>query len=109
MNERWIASTPFVAVFPPDDSATIVVRVAEPMQRGSDEWECAIAIDGMYDGIMSVVATDAIQSLGLAWRLVGRLLHRFETAGGHLESDGERVALSAYFGSELAEPDSERR
>jgi hypothetical protein len=98
MTEEWVAAADFVAVHPDGTRTPLRVRLGKPRSAVANEWTCALALDGLYDDLPAVAGNDALQALGLAWRLAGQLLTSFESQGGRLEfDDGETVPLSAYF------------
>jgi uncharacterized protein DUF6968 len=99
MTDHWVAATDFVAVRPDGTRTAVRARLGRPYSVGSDEWRCALALDGLHEGLPPVPGGDALQALGLAWQLAGQLLASLEAQGGHLEfENGEVVPLSAYFG-----------
>ncbi|MGH7718319.1 MAG: DUF6968 family protein [Gemmatimonadaceae bacterium] len=95
---HWIAATRFVAVHPDGVRTIVRVAIAAPEPAGKGAWRCAVSLSGLYDELAPMEGCDAVQALGLAWQLAGRLLASFEAGGGRLEfQTGERVPLSAYF------------
>lgn len=103
MPEHWIAETTWIAHDVAGGREELVVRVGAPALVGPEEWECQVALLGLHPSLQAVRGHDALQALGLAWQLCGRLLHAFVEGGGRLEyPTGEPVPLDAYFGR--AEP-----
>ena len=98
MSEQWIAETMFVLRRRDGSRTPVRIAIGAPRQVGEAEWNCALSLQGAYDDVAPVVATDAIQSLGLAWDLARQLLSGLEIKGETLEYEsGEAVPLSAYF------------
>jgi GNAT superfamily N-acetyltransferase len=101
------ASTEFVAVHADGSRGPVHVSVGVPTRRDTGEWRCRVRLDGLEPSLPDIAGEDALQSLGLAFQLLGQLLARFEATGGRLEfPGGGRVPLAAYFGASGARRDA---
>jgi uncharacterized protein DUF6968 len=99
MAAQWIASTNLIAVGPDGERSSVQFRIAAPVQLSPEEWECAVALDGLLADPPSIFGVDSMQALSLAWRFAKNILERFEASGGHLEDPtGDQFVLAAYVG-----------
>ncbi len=98
MSQQWAAATTFVAR-QADGTRTIVeVAIGMPTRMSDNQWSCEVSIAPLFGELAPVIGADALQALGLAWALVGRLLMGAAEEGNQLEyQSGGDVPLSAYF------------
>jgi hypothetical protein len=79
----------------------ITVRIGSPVQLDDDEWECAVAVDGLHENLRPQHGIDSWQVLMLAQNLVRMLLQYFVEDGGTLRGrdSNEPINLLAFFGN----------
>jgi hypothetical protein len=79
----------------------ITVRIGSPVQLDDDEWECAVALDGLHDNLRPQHGIDSWQVLMLAQNLARQLLRYFVEDGGTLrgKDSNEPIDLQAFFES----------
>lgn len=67
--------------------------------RGTSEWRCPVALDGLHDQLAHAGGEDALQALCLAAWLLRTLLEDVKARGGEIRhADGSEFSIEANFG-----------
>jgi hypothetical protein len=80
----WIASRTIVAVKSNGEEIAVTLRIGTPYEVSSEEWACAVAIDGLQERLRDVHGIDSWQTIQLAQNLQAQLLGYFVEEGGRL-------------------------
>jgi hypothetical protein len=96
-----IASRTIVAEDAAGRKFEITVRIGSPVQLDEDEWECAVAVDGLHEDLRPQHGIDSWQVLMLAQNLARMLLKYFVEDGGtlHGKNSNEPIDLLTFFGN----------
>jgi hypothetical protein len=55
-----------------------------PVNNNAEQWECEVALAGLYPGMPKVPGVDSFQCLNLAFGLIRQALERFMDDGGQV-------------------------
>lgn len=85
---------------PKGDTRRILIAIATPYQRGTHDWACPVAIDGLHGRLPDVHGVSSLQALCLGISLVHSLLEERLSKGGSFRTDDQLpFDLNACFGS----------
>lgn len=98
---NWLASRSIVAVRPDGLHIQVTLRLGIPSEISSEEWVCAVAMEGLHGRLADIHGIDAWQAFQLAQGLQVQLLRHFIKDGGKLvEPEGlESLGLEDVFPS----------
>lgn len=100
----WIVEEAVVFVHADGKREAGRIAIGKPFRVDENESRCPIALDGMHK-LRTISGNCPLQAMLLAIQFLGHLLHGFTEQGGRvLDSDGNEIPLSAYFGPLLRDP-----
>lgn len=79
-----IATRTVLAVDPGGREFKLTVGIGQPYEVTSEEWACAVCLDGLHERLRDQHGVDSWQALQLAYQLIAQLLGYFMKDGGKL-------------------------
>jgi hypothetical protein len=96
---KFIARRAIHAVAPDGSSREVQLGIGAPYEISSEEWACAVRLQGLHENLHDIHGVDSWQALQLASQLIAQLLGFFVADGGKLycPDGGEEISVLELF------------